>query len=233
MDGRIPESLRGLIFDVGDVLYDGSLWRRWLLQLLARMNVRKPYAEFYWEWERKYYPRACLGHGDFTDVLRQYLGHLGLCPGQIDEVCRAALARERNVEHEPRAFFGVAQTLGRLQEAGYSLAALSNTELDEVDLRRKLALMGLDRFFDLVVSSRNSGAIKPQPQAYRAVLDRWPLQAEEVAFVGHDGEELQGAAEAGLVTIAVFHDPSVEADWRIDEFTNLSQLALAPLLRAA
>jgi len=234
MDGHPPESIRGLIFDVGDVLYDGSLWRRWLLKLLARMDIHKPYDDFYREWEREYYPRACLGQGDTSSVLRQYLADLGLCPGQVDEVSRAAGARERNGLNQPQPFFGVRRTLAYLKHNDFALAALSNTELTECDLRHRLAGMGLDEFFDVVVSSRNSGAVKPQPAAYRAVMDRWQLASDDVAFVGHDADELAGAAESGLATIALFHQPHVQACWRLDDFEQLCHLAFArPLARAA
>ena len=233
MDGLPPTSLRGLIFDVGDVLYDGSLWRRWLLQLLARMNVRKTYAEFYREWEQQFYPRACLGQQDYWQTLRHYLSHLHLTDGQIDEVCRAAFARERNGDNTPRAFNGVAPTLGKLKASGYSLAALSNTELTERELRQKLAAMGLETYFSVICSSRETGLVKPQPEAYAAVIDRLPLASHEVAFVGHDADELHGAAQSGLATIAVFHEPQVTADWRLDDFADLQRLLGKPQLRAA
>lgn len=29
----------GLLFDMGDVLYDATVWRRWLLQLLHKMGL--------------------------------------------------------------------------------------------------------------------------------------------------------------------------------------------------
>jgi FMN phosphatase YigB (HAD superfamily) len=222
-----------LIFDVGDVLYDGSLWRRWLLQLLARMNVHMSYAQFYREWEQQYSTQACLGHADYWQVLREYLTDQGLCEGQADEVCRAASTREKRGENQPRTFRGVARTLGMLRASGYRLAALSNTELEECQLRRKLARMGLDSFFGVVVSSRNSGAVKPQPEAYQAAMDTWPLAPHEIAFVGHDADELHGAAQCGLATIALFHEPHVAADWRIDDFADLSQLLGTPQLRAA
>ena len=221
MDGQLPGSIRGLIFDVGDVLYDGSLWRRWLLNLLARMNVHKPYTEFYQEWEHEYYLPACLGSGNNWVALQIYLKDLGLCPGQVDEICLAAQAREKNGLNRPQPFRGVRHTLAYLSNLGISLAALSNTELPEAELRQRLDTMQLGDYFDVVVSSRNCGAIKPQPGAYRAVLDRWQFDPAEVAFVGHDVEELSGAANVGLSTIAVFHEPQVVADWRLDDFPQL------------
>jgi FMN phosphatase YigB (HAD superfamily) len=50
------------------------------------------------------------------------------------------------------------------------------------------------------------------------------LPADRVAFVGHDAEELAGAARVGLATIAFNYDPDARADVFITRFRQLLSL---------
>ena len=40
-------NVRGLVFDMGDVLFDATVWRRWLLQQLQRMGLQAGYRSFF------------------------------------------------------------------------------------------------------------------------------------------------------------------------------------------
>jgi FMN phosphatase YigB (HAD superfamily) len=51
------------------------------------------------------------------------------------------------------------------------------------------------------------------------------LSADRVAFVGHDTEELAGAARVGMSTIAFNYDTNAKADVFITRFEELLRLA--------
>jgi FMN phosphatase YigB (HAD superfamily) len=54
------------------------------------------------------------------------------------------------------------------------------------------------------------------------------LPADRVAFVGHDAEELAGAAALGMPTIAFNYDPDAQADVFIASFQQLLPLVSTP-----
>ena len=73
------------------------------------------------------------------------------------------------------------------------LGVLVNSEHRAEVLRRRLQRLGLDDMFSAVLSSVDLGHAKPDEVCYLAALEAMDLCAEETAFVGHDGEELEGA----------------------------------------
>src|SRR5262245_35636817 len=46
--------IRGLLLEMDNVLYDATLWRRWLWHLVGRMGVHEEYDVFSWTWESRY-----------------------------------------------------------------------------------------------------------------------------------------------------------------------------------
>jgi FMN phosphatase YigB (HAD superfamily) len=82
----------------------------------------------------------------------------------------------------------------------------------------------LGQVFKAVVSSIDLERIKPDPVGYRTALEAMELAADRVAFVGHDAEELAGAAAVGMATIAFNHDPDAKADVFIARFEQLLPL---------
>src|SRR5687768_3292479 len=65
--------VRGLLFDMGDVLYDATLWRRWLLQILARMGVHATYRDFYRVWDHDYLRAVHRGERDYHEAFSAFL----------------------------------------------------------------------------------------------------------------------------------------------------------------
>ena len=59
------------------------------------------------------------------------------------------------------------------------------------------------------------------------------LVPREVVFVGHDAEELAGAAAAGMMTAAFNFDRHAQADVYLDRFDQLNSLLQPSAVRAA
>ena len=62
-----------------------------------------------------------------------------------------------------------------------------------------LARLGLEGFFDAVVSSAELGCEKPREAIYRAALERAGVAASEALFVDDQLENVAAAAALGLV----------------------------------
>lgn len=126
---------------------------------------------------------------------------------------------------------GVHSALGRLREAGLSLACLTN------DTSRWSALLrqrfGLDRYIDRWYVSAEIGIRKPEAGAYQALLSGLDLPAPDVLFVDDRGPNLLPARAAGMRTLLFSSDDTdqhaVPRDQlRVHTMADLTAAILSP-----
>lgn len=220
----LSRPVAGLLFDMGGILHDDTAWRRWLLRLLKQLGLNTHYQTFYRVWDRDFLLAVHRGQQDFGAAFRQFLRSVGLSPAQIDEVEAAAQARRRQLDENTRALPGVKTTLGRLQQAGFALGVLNNSEHPATTLDACLERIGLGGLFSTVVSSIDLGHAKPEAACYLAAADQMQINPLDVAFVGHDTEELSGAAAVGMATIGFNFDNDAQADVFIARFEELLEV---------
>lgn len=221
---RLPRPVRGLLFDTGDVLYDATIWRRWLLQLLGRMGLQTNYRSFYHLWDHDFLAEVHRGRRSFCEAFGAFLQAAGLSRAQIDEVEAACRARRKQWELSARPLPGVKSTLAKLHAAGFALGVLCDCEYPASVLAERLDRFGIGSFFSVIISSIDTGHIKPEPICYETALRALKLGASEAAFVGHDTEDLAGAARVGLQTIAFNFDQDARADVFLARFEDLLDL---------
>ena len=220
--------VRGLIFDTGDVLYDATVWRRWLLKTLGRLGLSTSYSTFYRIWDQDFWADVCCGRREFWEAFRAFLLSAGLCRGQIEEVEVAARAQRRQWLATARLFPGVSDAIARLSDAGVVLAAICDSELPRNALDQQFHRLGLSPSLRAVVCSQDLERAKPDPACYGAALDTMHLSAHEVGFVGHDSQELAEAARLGMQTLAFNHDHDAQADVYLTCFGELVEGILSP-----
>jgi putative hydrolase of the HAD superfamily len=218
-------ALRGILFDMGDIFYDATPWRRAVTAALCEHGVAIEFAEFVRRWEAELVP-VYVGQKPYWDAFAKLLSNFALDADTREKI--TAMAREKARAAEERTLFpGVAETLDRLHALGVKLAVLSDTESCESRVRERLAAMGIERYFDAVVTSADIGFVKPMQEAFAAALDRIGVARTNAAFVGHDEDELAGAKAFGLLTIAYNHVPGAPADRYLNEFAELVDVAAA------
>ena len=221
---RVLAGIRGLVFDMGDVLYDAGAWRRWLGRLLGRMGVSIERSTLFRIWDRQYLDDVHRGAREYHEAFVSFLRDLGLSAGQMEEVLAASWARKRELESQVIPMAGARPALAKLFSMGVRLGVLSDSEQPAAQLQHLLARLGLEPYFASVVSSRDIGETKPAPACYQASLAALGLEPQEAAFVGHDALELAGAARLGMATIAFNFEPDAVADvylYRIDALPAL------------
>jgi FMN phosphatase YigB (HAD superfamily) len=212
-----------LLFDLADVLYDASIWSRWLVRLLQRMGLAIHYQPFTQTLEREFLVDAYRGRCGYWQAVENCLRAVGLSHGQCDEVLVAAHAAQRRFDALHRPFPGVPSTLARLSAAGMPLAVVTNTAESRTSLLALLEQIGLCDRFRIVLSSRDAQQPLPDAGMYQAALTELELASNQAAYVGHDPLELDGAAAAGLRTIAFNSAPTVVADVHLARFEQLLQ----------
>jgi len=133
--------------------------------------------------EARYYrPRAHLGR-DATSL------------ASLRRECVGVFLAELEAELEPDAFVdafigslvfspvpGAVETLDRLATRT-QLAVVANWDSS---LHEHLARLGLDRYFDAVVTSAEAGVAKPHPRIFRTALDRLGVEPTRALHVGDE-----------------------------------------------
>src|SRR5688572_30716269 len=214
----------GLVFDMGDVLFDATAWRRRLLQLLRHMGLQAGYRSLFNLWDSDYLDAVHRGDREYAEAFVAFLRDAGLSPAQIDEAVTASHQFKRQIEAEVRPFPGVHETLERLRGRGLRLAVLSDSESPAAAIAERLHALGIGESFAAVVSSVDLRQTKPNPLGYHTATERLGLRPDRDAFVGHDAAELRGARRCGMRTIAFNYDREASADCRIGRFCDLECL---------
>jgi putative hydrolase of the HAD superfamily len=94
-----------------------------------------------------------------------------------------------------RPLDGAVPALERLRAAGLSLACVSDWD---IGLREQLAKGGLDHLFDVVLTSAEAGAPKPEPALFLEALSRLHVEPGRTVHVGDGETDRDGAGAAGL-----------------------------------
>jgi FMN phosphatase YigB (HAD superfamily) len=101
---------------------------------------------------------------------------------------------------------------------------LCDSEYPAFRLTDQLQRMGLAELLPIVISSVDLERTKPDPACYQSVLNALGLPARQVAYVGHDAEELAGARAIGMPTIAFNFSADAEADAYVTSFCEIIEL---------
>ncbi len=110
-----------------------------------------------------------------------------------------------------RPYDGAAEFLSKLKAAGIKISTC--TDMTAHIQYRKLAKLGLDKFFDFMVTSEETGFEKPAPIMFTLALEKMKIRAEDAAFFGDVlDRDIQGAANVGIVPFWFIGDRNVADD---------------------
>lgn len=215
---------RTLIIDAPDVLYDDTYWRRWLVRLIGRLDMRVPYESFFRDWDGRFLPAVCCGHRELHEALAAFLLGQGLSWAQIDEIEAASRAQQAELTARRRPLAGVLPTVQRLRNAGVCLAAWIDSPESADSNLAMFQRMGLSGQFELLLSSMELEMAQPSLHCYAAVLGQLSVDADQAIFVSHDAAHLAGARSFGLRTVAVNHEKPTTADLVLNSFDELASI---------
>jgi putative hydrolase of the HAD superfamily len=103
--------------------------------------------------------------------------------------------------HKLQVYPDTVPTLEWLRESGYRLGVVTSGPEYQ---RLKLELVGLDKYFDAVVTREDVKAIKPEPKIFLYALEKLDAGPEEAAFVGDSlTQDVYGAKHVGMLSIWV------------------------------
>lgn len=84
-----------------------------------------------------------------------------------------------------------------LKTAGYNLYVLSNMSREFIDFLRERPVYG---YFDGDVVSCEEGVVKPMPEIYDILLERFSLDASQTIFIDDRAENVAAAERKGIHT---------------------------------
>ena len=214
-----PGPIQAVLFDAGDVLYHrphrGSQFKTFLKEL--GLDQYLPDAAD----KERLTTSAYQGLID-QDEYREALVRLyGVTESEQIERGKQAIASE---DDDVQFFPGVAQTLINLKKMGYLLGIITDTANSVSTKLNWFEKGGFGHVWDSIISSKEIGARKPDPRLYQTALQQLGVSSEQAVFVGHKISELDGAHAVGLKTVAFNYDRTAQADYYINNFSDLLSL---------
>lgn len=141
----------------------------------------------------------------------------GYSENESSEMSQNAFKVFIKARNDVELFDGVRDTLESLNQK-YLLGVITNGNAD-------LKQIGIDHFFKHIFSSANSGAHKPDPRAFQALIEASGLKPEEICHVGdHPLNDVKGSLECGMKPIWYKNDGAKwpYEDFAVPEFENWS-----------
>ena len=172
--------VRAVVDDVAATEGGFTVWFQKLLQLSMTMTATQTFTDF-----------GVLAHHALVAVLATHSRELP--QSSWDRVVSALRALQ--------PYPDVEGGLVRLREAGWTLAALTNTGLESVAIQ--LESNGLSPLFDHVLSVDAVAAFKPAAAPYRYAADSLGVEPHDMWMVACHDWDLAGARAVGLKTAYV------------------------------
>jgi HAD superfamily hydrolase (TIGR01509 family) len=116
---------------------------------------------------------------------------------------------------------GAREVLQELKRRNFLLGIVTDTMYPLEWKRNRLKKVGVDEFIDVIACSTVLGVHKPDSAMYLNALQQANLVPESSAFIGHMAVELQGARNAGMVTVALYFDTDAVADYYCESILDL------------
>jgi len=118
-----------------------------------------------------------------------------------DKLVMGLLSKMQQYNMNLALFNDVAPALDNLKSRGLVLGLISNVEQDMNDTFTRLKL---DSWLDIIVTSLDTGAGKPQPEIFREALRQANVQADEALYVGDQYRvDVLGAEGVGIKGILI------------------------------
>jgi phosphoglycolate phosphatase len=146
--------------------------------------------------------KAMVGDGANVLVSKAFAARGGLPGPEVTPYLDEFMA-----DYEPRSaeltrpFPEVVETLDALKARGLALAVCTNKPSRAT--AEVLAALELEHWFDVVVGSEETPAIKPDPAHVRVILERLGLEPDEALMVGDSINDVLAGKAAGCKTVVV------------------------------
>jgi len=216
--------IKAIFFDAAGILYTRSVpTEKFALDLLQKKGFPTEISPVQYSQLLTLKTQASQGLIDHKTYWDHFLLMRGVFDSQLRKDFSSAFI---NFSNEVQPIPGVRESLMGLKQKGFLLGIITDTMYPVEWKMRRLEKVGVSELIDIVACSTDLGAHKPDPAVYLYALKQANLQKNESAFVGHLSIELNGAQGAGMITIAINHDPEAIADYYCNSILDLLDLPI-------
>lgn len=173
--------MKNIVFDLGGVVFARNPQRCTPEFIDFFAFVRDPQMPLFWE----EYDR---GTWSLERTKEEMCRIKGCTREACDRFVEQAIALQEAIEPTERL-------IADLKAAGYRLYVLSNMSREFIDFLRRFPVYGL---FDGEVISCEEHTVKPEPQIYRILLERYGLDPAQTLFVDDRPCNIAAAEELGI-----------------------------------
>jgi putative hydrolase of the HAD superfamily len=216
--------IKGVIFDFDNTLMDFMKMKRAAVEAAvdAMIDAGMPYkkAEMIEKIYKVYWEEGIEDQFIFDKVLTKEFGKIDY------KVLASGIIGYRRAKEGTLALYPHVQlTLTGLARRGIKMAVVSDAPRLPVWLR--ICGLGLQHYFDAVVTFDDTGVKKPDPKPFQTALDHLKLKPDEAIMIGDWAErDMVGAKAVGLKTVfARYGDlqnqQNVIADYEVNDIQEL------------
>ncbi len=214
--------IKSVLFDMGDIFFEANYWRKWMYEKFLSENLFEgSFSDFYDLYEKFLLP-VYKGEKSYLETYQEFLTFIGI--GNKVEFQKVSFEIKEYFEHTRKLFPEVKETLNGLKDLGITTVVITDNEQSENAIRNSIfKRFEINDMIDMVFSSKTYNLTKPDPKIFRLVLEKLKQTTEEVIFVGHDKEELDGAEELGIKSVEFnnYLGLANKASFRINKFSKL------------
>ncbi len=187
---------KAIIFDCWNTLYSSNIGLS--MQNIAHRFVHRPFNHRYVKTFEKSFMLA--EYKNLEDPARDFLRRFRI-PAFRPVVKRLADQLDDSLERQ-QAFDDTHRTLLRLRKDGYKLALITNSweqAFEHLDKKYKVR-----DHFDVVITSYETGLMKPDPKIFKLALDKLDVLAGDAVMVGDSlPDDFRASRAAGLHAVLI------------------------------
>lgn len=175
--------MKNVVFDLGRVVFaqDPAKSTAEFKQFFSYVSLT-PMPQFWTDYD--------MGVLSFDQVAEELAAYRGVEPKFAREMITIAIGKQETIRPTEKL-------IDELKAAGYKLYVLSNMSREFIDFLRKQKVY---ENFDGDVVSCEVGIVKPMPEIYDLLLERFDLDPVETIFIDDRKENVDAAAAKGIAT---------------------------------
>lgn len=175
--------MKNVVFDLGRVVFaqDPAKSTAEFKQFFSYVSLT-PMPQFWTDYD--------MGVLSFDQVAEELAAYRGVEPEFAREMITIAIGKQETIRPTEKL-------IDELKVAGYKLYVLSNMSREFIDFLRKQKVY---ENFDGDVVSCEVGIVKPMPEIYDLLLERFDLDPAETIFIDDRKENVDAAAAKGIAT---------------------------------
>lgn len=175
--------MKNVVFDLGRVVFaqDPAKSTAEFKQFFSYVSLT-PMPQFWTDYD--------MGVLSFDQVAEELAAYRGVEPEFAREMITIAIGKQETIRPTEKL-------IDELKAAGYKLYVLSNMSREFIDFLRKQKVY---ENFDGDVVSCEVGIVKPMPEIYDLLLERFELDPAETIFIDDRKENVDAAVAKGIAT---------------------------------